>query len=168
MKRSKRLAILGLGTVATVLIGLFFIFDMQSRREYSVLFNEMEKIRQNSLEPSEAIEWTKISYSPYLQGNGALERFGCIDIRCPVVGRSWMIPLDPNEAIAFAAMVLRNEEYAFRHKDCVLEAGPCSLSGSKNGLNLEVIVQKLGAIQPPDKDISPKTWILVRTKLTKR
>lgn len=102
-----------------------------------------------------------------MAGTGVWARMGCIDIRCPIVGRNWMVPLNPDEATPFAKMILRNEGYAYKDEYCTRDTtNTCFLTGNKEGLNLEVMVQTLGSIQPPDKDVSPKVWILVRTKLT--
>jgi hypothetical protein len=136
--------------------------------EVDRLNNAMEKIRRNVMDPMGAIERTEAAA---VVQDSLLNPFDCIDEACPYALRSWFVPLGHTEEIAFTRSILEKEGYEITLEDpqtCTIEEERiCGFMGRNDQFVIQTKAVDVGAIEPPNKDVSPKRWRYVTIRLQK-
>ncbi len=150
----KRISVI-LVVCASILIGLYAFTDYQYRHQFSIVYNEVEKVRHDVIVPAGGVEWFGGTYTPYMAGNGLIGRLGCsIDVNCPTVSRTWLVPIVPGKQEGeFITKIFQTEGYRQENGG----------TGVKDGLLMLASIGSVsGKIKLPYPAPREKAWVLVQ------
>lgn len=152
--------------IVLAIIAFVIWANMAAKANFADRYNRLEKIQNDVLIPLGAVEDKKAAD---LRGNGLLSNLECLpDVACPLVKRSWYVPVAPGKEREFLSTFLQSKGY--RVKDISRNCAPVDpytcrpfvdvVTGSTifTVILLHIDLNTGRVDEMPQRDISPKVW----------
>lgn len=154
--------------VGVMLVGLFAL-DFGNTQHYKVIDSRMQKVQREALGPMGAVERTDSDYWPVIAGadtgqiqdrcfiNGIVPVGG----RCPEMEKAWLVPATSGDDTRLAQQILKTAGVEPSRDEGKCPAG-ITACGLQDGVRIKIASSDIGAVKPPNQDISPKQWRLIK------
>lgn len=166
------------GVVVLVILALYGIGEFLTRQNFAVVYDEMERLRREVIEPAEGVELVDRDGSggyPSLNGDTFLNDDSCgFSLYCPSITRAWFVLLKNDEDSRTTLLKRLFKGYKSHYlnpaladySDTLPEFDPESLTGYRDKLQTDVDIDSLGSWhQPPSPAPEGKEWVLVRVHI---